>query len=124
MTDARPGHPTAGAVTLTQQGDDVTENVAEQDDIVIPLASRARIGGTTVGVMTAVRRETGLVARLTILGAGGETAKVVLSPGEELSLFGEGRALLVDVRIPETLSPMPGGTAADTPHVVLRRLEG
>ncbi|WP_125776452.1 hypothetical protein [Antribacter gilvus] len=104
----------------------MTENAAEaqQDDVVIPLASRARIGATTVGVMTAVRRDTGLIARLTIQGEGGESAKVVLSPGDEFSLFDEGQAVLVDVRIPETVSAMPGGSAATTPSVVIRRLEG
>lgn len=100
----------------------MTENTPDQDDLVIPLASRIQVGTTTVGVMTAVRRDTGLVARLTIQGAGGEAAKVVLSPGEEFSLFAEGRARLVDVRIPAEVSKAPGGNTTNAPSVVIRRL--
>ena len=98
------------------------ESTPNQDDLVIPVASRLQVGTTTVGVMTAVRLDTGPVARLAIRGADGAAAKVLLSPGEEFSLFAEGRARLVEVRIPAEASKAPGGSTENAPSVVIRRL--
>lgn len=100
----------------TRSGTEGSEGIERQaDDLLLTLGTQTRIGETTVGVMTATERDTGVIARLSIRNDDGESTKVVLSPGEEFSLFSEGDALLVDV----LLDGGPEGSRA----VLVRPLE-
>lgn len=108
-----PGGSTA-AGSESSAGDDGAA-ATRPGDLELTLGTQTRIGTTTVGVMTATERDSGVIARLMVTGEGGESEKVVLSPGDEFSLFSEGDAQLVDV----LLEGGPDGT----PVAVVRPLE-